>query len=182
MISSVQDLYFEQYIKDVIAKETKLDINTNDVIKKSNVTNRQQKKKFLKFAYKSSDEYKQPLMTLAHMSKSLQISAEDMEIPYTYLGVDLDEDFEKNIEKVKHDIIYISRGTINDSYNEKIIKDIIGIFEDEKNKYIIFNSRTTAMVVIYKKEIDLYKCLKNNQLNSNFYNIADCEIIMRKSK
>lgn len=107
MISSVQDLYFEQYIKDVIAKETKLDINTNDVIKKSNVINRQQKKKFLKFAYKSSDEYKQPLMTLAHMSKSLQISAEDMEIPYTYLGVDLDEDFEKNIEKVKHDIIYI---------------------------------------------------------------------------
>lgn len=78
--------------------------------------------------------------------------------------------------------LYISRGTINDSYNEKIIKDIIGIFEDEKNKYIIFNSRTTAMVVIYKKEIDLYKCLKNNQLNSNFYNIADCEIIMRKSK
>ena len=68
MISSVQDLYFEQYIKDVIAKETKLDINTNDVIKKSNVINRQQKKKFLKFAYKSSDEYKQPLMTLAHMS------------------------------------------------------------------------------------------------------------------
>ena len=30
-----------------------------------------------------------------------------MEIPYSYLGVDLDEDFEKNIEKVKHDIIYI---------------------------------------------------------------------------
>ena len=61
MISSVQDLYFEQYIKDVIAKETKLDINTNDVIKKSNVINRQQKKKFLKL-YRMGETRKQWLM------------------------------------------------------------------------------------------------------------------------
>ena len=34
--------------------------------------------------------------------------------------------------------------------------------EEEANKYVIFNSRTTALVVLDKREIDLYKYLKNN--------------------
>ena len=29
--------------------------------------------------------------------------------------------------------------------------------EEEANKYVIFNSRTTALVVLDKREIDLYK-------------------------
>lgn len=155
MLSKVQDYYFEQYLNDIVAKEIKECINAKDVIKESNIINKQQKKKFLKFTHKSSKEYKMPLITLAHMSKELQIGADGMDIPYKYLGFDLDKEVNVN----KKDIIYISRGTINDSYNEMTIKNIISVFENE-NKYEIVAScgvRADAINIFNNNIIKIHK-------------------------
>lgn len=168
MMNNVQDLYFEKYIQEVISKETSIDINTHEVIKESNIVSKQQHKKFVKFAHKTNKNYKLPLITLAHMSKSLQVGADEMDIPYKYIGFDLD----KEVSTTKQNVIYISRGTINDSYNERIIKNIIGVFEFENDYKIIASCGVRA------DSINIF----NNNNNVHIYKSVNQIEYLQKSK
>lgn len=166
MLDKVQDKYFSQYITEVIAKEIQKELNPVEIIRDSNIINRQQQKKFEKFA--NSDNYKKPLATFAYMCKDFQIGADEMDSQYKYIGFDID----RNIIVEKENIIYISRGTINDSYNEIIIKKIIATFNDEKENRIVASCGVRADLL--NKEV----------VNSNIeiFTLADQIEYLRKSK
>lgn len=156
MKDKVQDKYFKKYLQDVVSKEINLEINTQEIIKNSNIINRQQNKKFEKFAGCNKESYSQPLITLAHMTKSLQLAADDMIIPYKYMGFDL----EINDMPNKEDFIYISRGTINDNYNEMVLKNIISTFDCEKEYSVIVSCGVRADTIIQQNtnpKIQIYK-------------------------
>lgn len=156
MKDKVQDKYFKKYLQNVVSKEINLEINTQEIIKNSNIINRQQNKKFEKFAGCNKESYSQPLITLAHMTKSLQLAADDMIIPYKYMGFDL----EINDVPNKEDFIYISRGTINDNYNEMVLKNIISTFDCEKEYSVIVSCGVRADTIIQQNtnpKIQIYK-------------------------
>ncbi|HAY3977462.1 TPA: glycosyltransferase family 1 protein [Escherichia coli] len=123
-----QDKYFMNYVDEVISKEIGVKLDSLEVINHFKLIEKRQKKFFAKFAGCNPIDYYIPETTIAYMSHDFQVGSDQIIQSTCFSGFYLDVE---NLEK--KDKIFVTRGTITDSYNLDVLKRTIDYLEIRDN-------------------------------------------------
>lgn len=132
MLDVSQDKYFMDYIEDVVSAEIQCPLDSKEVFHNFQVLEKKQKKHFAKLAGLKLDKYREPLGTIAYLSKELQIGSEEISQDMCYAGFHFDT---ASMQKDKK--IFVTRGTISDFYNLKILKEMMECASEKENYHIV---------------------------------------------
>lgn len=126
-----QDKYFMDYIQKVVSKELGERINASEILTLFKKVERKQKKHYIAFTGCKSGEKYDPDRIIAYLTKELQIGSEEIADTISYAGFNMDVG-----EIKKENEIFVTRGTISDSYNLSVLSQIAMCLNSYSNFHV----------------------------------------------